>query len=198
VTACALVGLPPDHGLTGGERLFVVEDSSMLEILGPGLGKDDHRRRYLGNLGPVLPAGAKVEVRADYVQMRQAMAPDASMASHNPWLWVQVIESPVPAQVGWVGWVHLGTLRREGQGPAPAAPPLGNATVSRESHLCPSADSIDMACAIQLRPQQEVRVLACGAPRTQVELWSGDGKYTNGFINTSQLSGASCGATAKE
>jgi hypothetical protein len=192
LSACALAGLPPAHGLTGGERLFVVEDSSVLEILGPGLGKDDYRRRYQGQLGPVLPVGAKVEVRADYVQHRAAMAPDALLAGHNPWLYVQVIESPLPQQVGWVGWVHLGTLRREGQGPAPAAAPLGNATVARESHLCPAAESVVMACAINLRAAQEVRVVACGAPRTQVELWAGDGRYTSGFINTSQLSGASC------
>jgi hypothetical protein len=198
ISACALAGIPPAHGLTGGERLFVVEDSSVLEILGPGLHKDDHRFRYRGHVGPVLPVGAKVEVRADYVQQRAAMAPDASLVDHNPWLYVQVIESPIPAQVGWVGWVHLGTLRREGQGAAPAVAPLGDATVARTSRLCPDGDSDDAACSINLRPEQQVRVLACGAPRARVELWSADGKYINGFINTSQLSGASCGATAKE
>jgi hypothetical protein len=209
--SCALVGVPPPHGLTGGERLEVIEDSSLLEIMGPGLGKDDHRKRYQGGLGPVLPAGADVQVTADYVQQRERMAPGAGMVDRNPWILVEVVGSPVPAQVGWRGWSHLRTLRRKqstgGSGSGPATSPsataaatvaLGDATMAREARLCPFAGSDPAACGASLHAGTSVRVLACAGAQIRVELWTGDGRYTNGFVNASQVTGASCAAASKE
>ncbi|MBK9030781.1 MAG: hypothetical protein IPL61_05480 [Myxococcales bacterium] len=192
VGGCALFvpGLPPPHGLTGGEHLHVVDDSLLLDIIGPGLHPEDFHRRGF-RFDRVLPAGAEVRVADDYVAQREALAPDAWLIGRNPWIYVEVVTSPIPAQRGWKGWIYLGTT---GAATAPVAP-LADATVTRESRLCPGADSIVPACVVLLRAVTPVRVLGCGGRRVHVELWNVDGLYIHGFVNATQLDRTPCVAT---
>ena len=180
---------PPPHGLTGGERLHVARDSLLLEMIGPGPRAEDHRVSGFG-FQRVVPAGAEVQVTADYVAQRAAAAPDAPLIDRNPWIYVEVIESPVDGQRGWRGWVHLSTTGAA----LPTAPPLSDAVVTRATRLCPSADSVEQACTIALPATTPVRRLGCDGRRVLVELWAGDGHYAHGYVSSTQLDHPTCDA----
>jgi hypothetical protein len=187
-TAGCLFGLPPPNGLHGGETLHVSEDSEVLELMGPGLHKEDHRRQSRGRPMQVIAAGATVHVAADYEQQRSLNAPNASLANRNPWILVEVVESPVEAQRGWKGWIHLGTTSKQ-----PTTPPqLTTAVLPRASLMCPDADSDELACNINLAASTSLRVLGCAGQRVQVELFTGDGLYVHGFVNASQFPSSPC------
>lgn len=192
VPGCFL--LPKPHGLHGGETLHVTEDSLALEVMGPGLDKEDHRRRGRGRPLPVIAAGATVKVAADYEQRRELDTNGAPLAARNPWILVEVVASPVEAQRGWKGWIHLGTTTTK----AVAAPDLANAHLPRASLLCPHADANEHACSINLAANTAVRVLGCHGPRVAVELFTADGLYVHGFVNTTQFSTSPCTTASKE
>jgi hypothetical protein len=154
---------------------------------------DPHRASRGGPIA-VLPAGAVVHIAADYEQQRALNAPNAPLASRNPWVLVEVSESPVPAQRGWKGWIHLATTAAA----APAhAPALGNETLPRASLLCPYADAIEAACTVSIPARSTVRVLGCSGPRAHVELWTAEGLYLDGFVSATQLSNP-CTTASKE
>lgn len=183
LTSCGhLIG--PSHGLTGGERRVVVEDSTIQDILGTSLAKLAPQEHFAGRWGAVLPVGASIEVSEDYVQRRELMAPGATMLDRNPWVHVRVIDSPVPAQVGWSGWVHVGTLQ-----PSSAAPltTLGAPLLARPSLLCPGSDDASFACRVQVDSQQPMRIRGCATGRAWVELWSARGFYITGTIERRQF-----------
>jgi len=182
-----LFGLPPPNHLHGGETLYIAEDSQVLQVMGPGLHKEDHHRHSHGAPVPVLPKGATVHVAADYEQQRALNAPNASMADRNPWILVEVVDSPVAAQRGWKGWIHLGTTKPQ---PVPAA--LGTWPLPRPSRLCPDVDSNEVVCTVNLDAESSVRVLGCAGSKVEVELWAQDGFYVHGFINASQFSENFC------
>lgn len=175
--------LPPANDLHGGETLYLTEDSLVLEVMGPGLHKEDHRKSSAATARPVLPAGAVVHVASDYEKQRALNAPDAPLANHNPWILVEVVASPVPAQVGWKGWIHLGTTAST----ATTSAPLGNARTDRAARLCAYADANDLQCPVNLGAQTPLRVLGCSANRAEVELWTAEGAYLHGFVNVRQL-----------
>ncbi|MBS1123938.1 MAG: hypothetical protein H6Q90_6166 [Deltaproteobacteria bacterium] len=186
-TGC-LFGLPPPNHLHGGETLHVAEDSEVLEVMGPGLHKEDHRRHSHGQPLHVLAAGATVHVAADYEQQRALNAPNAKLADRNPWILVEVIESPVEAQRGWKGWIHLQTTSAQ-----PAPPPAPTiALLPRASLMCPDADSNELACSVNLAASTSLRVLGCAGKRVQVELFTADGLYLHGFVNPSQFPSSPC------
>lgn len=195
LSAC-LAGLPPPHGLTGGEELGITHDTPMQQIMGGGLGEVDHLPLTRGKPGSVLPAGARVQVTDDYVERRRLTAPNASLVHRNPWLYVRVTASPIPAQIGWEGWVHLGATSRDAAASRPA--PLGAPILARASKLCPAADSPDMACSLGLDPEQLVRVLGCTGQRIHVELWDARGLHVNGFVAARQFSQDPCRTAAME
>jgi hypothetical protein len=187
--------LPPPNNLHGGETLYIGEDSIVLEVMGPGLHKEDHRARSRGAEVPVLPVGATVRVASDYEQRRALDAPGATMADRNPWILVEVVDSPLAPQRGWKGWIHLGTTRRD---PVHAAS-LGTASLAQPSVLCPAPDANDLQCRVHLPAITPLRVLGCTGNHVSVELWTADGLYVHGFVRSSQFSSAPCrGAIAKE
>jgi hypothetical protein len=196
VAASACAGLlPPPNGLHGGEMLYTKEDSLLLEVMGPGLHKEDHRAQSRGQPIPVIAAGATLRVAADYEQQRAAMAPNASMADRNPWILVEVVDSPVAPQDGWKGWVNLETTARQ----APTVPPaLPGQELPRASHLCPLADSNELACNVDLAASVKVRVLGCAGRRVEVELFAGQGAYLHGYVNPSQFPADPCATARKE
>jgi hypothetical protein len=180
--------LPKAHGLRGGETLHVAEDSYVLEVMGPGLHKEDHRRASRGRPLPVIAAGATVRVAADYQQQRELNAPNAPLVGRNPWILVEVVDSPVAAQRGWKGWIHLETTKK-----SPVAPPqLATAALPRASLLCPFADANELACNVNLAAETSVRVLGCSGPRVDVEVWTAQGAYVHGFVNASQFPTSPC------
>ncbi len=180
--------LPPSHGLRGGETLYLTEDSLVLEVMGPGLHKEDPRKWSQATARPVLPAGAVVRVAGDYEAQRAANAPDASLADRNPWIYVEVVTSPVPAQVAWKGWIHLATTATTPATPAPVAT-LRTAGATR---LCAHVDANDLQCPVHLPANAPVRVLGCSATRAEVELWTVEGAYFHGFLNLRQLPADPC------
>jgi len=186
--------LPKPTGLHGGETLHVTEDSLALEVMGPSLDKEDHRRHGGGRPLPVIAAGAKVKVAADYEQQRALNTNGAPLAARNPWILVEVVASPVEAQRGWKGWIHLGTTTQQ----PVTAPDLANAHLPRASLLCPHADSNELACNVNLVANSAVRVLGCHGPRVAVELFTVDGLYVHGFVNASQFATSPCTTASKE
>ena len=200
--ACGLVALayagcfvlPPPNNLHGGETLYIAEDSQVLEVMGPGLHKEDHRRHSQGRPIPVIAAGATVHVAADYEQQRAQNAPNAPLANRNPWILVEVVDSPAIAQRGWKGWIHLETTTKQ----PVTAPPLSTADLPRASVLCPHADSNDLTCSVSLKANSAIRVLGCAGLRVQVELFTGEGLYVHGFVNGSQFPSSPCTTASKE
>jgi hypothetical protein len=186
--------LPPPNHLHGGETLYIAEDSLVLEVMGAGLHKEDHRHQAAGNALPVLPAGATVRVAADYEQRRALDAPNAPLADRNPWVLVDVVDSPAVAQRGWKGWIHLDTTKRE----PVAAASLGSITVVKPSVLCPWPDANEFQCRVNLRADTPLRVLGCSGARAEVELWTAQGLYIHGFVTTTQFSTAPCAVATKE
>lgn len=182
------------HGLKGGETLYVAEDSQALEVMGPSLNKEDHRRHSRGRPLPVIAAGATVRVARDYEQQREANTNGAALANRNPWILVEVVESPVAAQRGWKGWIHLETTKQQ----PVKAPALATVELPRTSLLCPHADANEYACNVNLPANTPVRVLGCAGPRVDVELFTGQGLYIHGFVNASQFPTSPCTTASKE
>src|SRR5688572_12664178 len=128
MTRLALLALLPgcfilpgkDHNIKGGETLYLAEDSQALQVMGDGLHKEDHRKHSRGRPLTVISQGATVRVAADYKQQREMQTNGAALAHRNPWILVEVVESPVAAQRGWKGWIHLETTKKQ---PIAAAPP---------------------------------------------------------------------------
>lgn len=180
------------HGLRGGETLYVAEDSQALQVMGPTLDKADHRRLSDGRPASVIAAGATVRVARDYEQQR-SLNTSGSLAHRNPWILVEVVDSPVVAQRGWKGWIHLETTKRQ-----PVPTPLATVELPRASVLCPHPDSNEYQCNVNLAANSGVRVLGCAGPRVQVELFTGDGFYLHGFVNASQFPSPPCTTAAKE
>lgn len=180
--------LPPAHDLHGGETLYLSEDSLVLEVMGPGLHKEDPRTWSHATPRPVLPAGTVVRVADDYEAQRAANAPDAPLAHHNPWIFVEVVTSPVPAQVGWKGWIHLATTATTPTTPAPVA----TARIAGATRLCAYADANDLQCPVHLQADAPLRVLGCSATRAEVELWTAEGAYFHGFVNVRQFAVSPC------
>jgi hypothetical protein len=181
--ASCLGCLPPPNDLHGGESLYVAEDSQLLEVLGTTLAKADHRARLPGTPLRVLPAGASVRVAADYEQQRSLMAPGATHADQNPWVLVDVVDSSIPRQRGFKGWIHLGTTTSS----RGAESPRGMTPLRSDSLLCRDVHASDLTCNIQLPATTRVRVLACAGTRADVELWREDGLYLRGFVRATQL-----------
>lgn len=107
------------HGLKGGETLYIAEDSEVLQVMGDTMAKEDHRKHSQAQPLNVIAARARVRVARDYTQQRELNTNGAPLASRNPWILGEVEASPVEAQRGWKGWVHvddrvdeLGTVRR--------------------------------------------------------------------------------------
>ncbi len=182
------------HGLKGGETLYVAEDSQALQVMGPGLHKENHRTQSHGQALSVIAAGATVRVAADYEQQRELNTNGASLANRNPWILVEVVDSPIAAQRGWKGWIHYETTKKQ----PVHAPALTNAELPRTSLLCPYADSNDYACNVNLPANTAVRVLGCAGPRVEVELFTQQGLYIDGFVNASQFSTPPCTTASKE
>ena len=175
------------HGLRGGETLYVAEDSQALQVMGPTLDKANHRRLSRGRPASVIAAGATVRVARDYEQQR-SLNTNGSLAHRNPWILVEVVDSPVPAQQGWKGWIHLETTKRQ----PVRAPALATVELPRASVLCPHPDSNEFQCNVNLAANSGVRVLGCAGPRVEVELFTGDGFYIHGFVNASQFPSPPC------
>ena len=182
------------HGLKGGETLYVAEDSEALQVMGDSLRKEDHRKASRGKPLTVIAAGATVRVARDYEQQRELNTNGAPLAHRNPWILVEVVDSPVAAQRGWKGWIHLETTKTQ----PVTAPPLANAELPRASLLCPYADVNELACNVNLPAGSGVRVVGCSGPRVGVELFTAQGLYIHGFVNASQFSTAPCTTASKE
>ncbi|MCH9687334.1 MAG: hypothetical protein K0V04_38220 [Deltaproteobacteria bacterium] len=180
-----------DHGLSSGDERIVVEDSAMAQVMGPSLDKMDHRTQLRGQLGSVLPVGAVVRVTPNYEQQRADQTAGAPLAHRNPWVLVEVVQSPHQAQVGWQGWIHAETTAPP-RAESSSHPSLGDHRLTRASRLCPRADSPTMGCTTALDAGMPVRVIACTGAHAHVELWSTEGLYTNGFINATQLGDDAC------
>jgi hypothetical protein len=188
VTAGGCFLLPKSHGLKGGETLHIAEDSFVLQVMGDSLRKEDHRRASQGRPLPVVAVGATVRVAADYQQQRELNAPNAPLVGRNPWILVEVVDSPVAAQRGWKGWIHLDTTKAK----PVTAPPTSTTTLPRASLLCPYADANELACNVNLAANTAVRVLGCAGTRVDVELWTDKGAYVHGFVNASQFPASPC------
>jgi hypothetical protein len=183
-----------DHGLRGGETMFVAEDSLALQVMGDTLKKEDHRRLSRGTPASVIAAGAEVRVASDYQQQRELNTNGAALANRNPWILVEVVASPVAPQRGWKGWIHLDTTSKK----RVQAPALSTAELPRASVLCPFADANDMLCNVNLAAHTAVRVLGCAGPRVEVEMFVDKGLYIHGFVNASQFPTAPCTTASKE
>jgi hypothetical protein len=182
------------HGLKGGETLYVAEDSQALQVMGDTLKKEDHRKQSHGQPLSVVAAGATVRVAKDYEQQRELNTNGAALANRNPWILVEVVDSPVSAQRGWKGWIHFETTKKQ----PVHAPAITNAELPRASLLCPYADANEYTCNLNLPANTAVRVVGCAGPRVQVELFTSQGLYINGFVNASQFSTAPCTTASKE
>ena len=182
------------HGLKGGETLYIAEDSQALQVMGDTLKKEDHRKQSRGQPLSVIAAGAEVRVARDYEQQRELNTNGAPLASRNPWILVEVVQSPVEAQRGWKGWIHLDTTKHQ---PVHAAA-VANVELPRASLLCPFADANEFSCNVNLPANSPVRVVGCAGPRVQVELFTSQGLYVNGFVNTSQFPTSPCTTASKE
>lgn len=182
------------HGLKGGETLYVAEDSEALQVMGPSLNKEDHRKHSRGQPLTVVAAGATVRVANDYAQQREANTNGAALAHRNPWILVEVVDSPVAAQRGWKGWIHLATTKQQRVQP----PALANAELPRASLLCPYADANELACNLNIPAHTPVRVLGCAGPRVDIEIFTARGLYIHGFVNQGQFTTSPCTTASKE
>ena len=190
LAGCLIPGasLGTAHGLKGGETLYIAEDSQALEVMGDGMHKEDHRKQSHGRPLPVIAAGATVRVAADYEQQRSLNTNDAPMANRNPWILVEVVDSPVAPQRGWKGWIHYDTTRRQ----PVHAPAIATTELVRASILCPYADANEFQCNVNVPAKTPVRVVACAGPRVNVELFTSQGLYVNAFVNASQFPASPC------
>jgi len=182
------------HGLKGGETLYLAEDSQALQVMGDTLNKEDHRRHSRGQPLTVVAAGATVRVASDYEQQRELNTNGAALANRNPWILVEVVESPVAPQRGWKGWIHLDTTKKQ----PVKAPAVTNAELPRASLLCPDADASEYACNVNLPAHTAVRVFGCSGPRVAIELFTARGLYIYGFVNASQFPASPCTTASKE
>jgi hypothetical protein len=180
------------HGLKGGETLYVAEDSQALEVMGPSMNKEDHRKHSRGKPLAVVAAGATVRVAKDYEQQRELNTNGAPLAHRNPWILVEVVASPVVAQRGWKGWIHLETTRKQ-----PTQSKFSTTELPRASLLCPWADASELTCNVNLAAKTAVHVIGCSGPRVQVELFTDRGLYIHGFVNASQFPTAPCTTASK-
>ena len=183
----------PAHNLHGGETLYVAEDSPVSQVMGTQTHKVDPRVFGLGRLTPVLATGAAVRVAADYEEQRKRSAPDAPLANRNPWILVEVVDSPIAGQRGWKGWIHVGTTRNARV--APREPGVG---LSRASHVCPLLDANEAMCNVTLAANSVVRVIGCHGPRVELESFTEEGLYVHGFVSASQFPSAPCTTAAQE
>lgn len=181
------------HGLAGGETLYVAEDSEVLEVMGDTLKKEDHKKHSRATPLNVLAAGATVRVARDYEQQREMLTNGAALASRNPWILVEVVASPVAAQRGWKGWIHLDTTKKQ---PVPARA-TSTTELPRASLLCPYADSHEYTCTLNIPANTPVRVIGCAGPRADIEIFTARGLYLHGFVNTSQFPSNPCTTASK-
>ena len=182
------------HGLKGGETLYVAEDSEVLQVMGDTMKKEDHKKQSRAQPLNVLAAGATVRVARDYEQQREMNTNGAALASRNPWILVEVVDSPVAAQRGWKGWIHLETTKKQ----PVSARATSTTELPRASLLCPYADAHEYTCTLNIPARTAVRVIGCAGPRADIEIFTARGLYLHGFVNTSQFSTNPCTTASKE
>lgn len=171
------------------EVVWVSEDTPMMSVQGTTVTAVDHRQFTRGSYGAVLPMGAKLSgVDLETHPTAKRSGSEAPLAHMNPWVYVRVEESRYASQVGWEGWVHNSALSYQ-QTSEPAPPEL---SLERASKLCPSAQANSMQCSQRIAAGTDVRLIACAQKRAHIEFWIADGRYTNGFINQTQLSKNPC------
>lgn len=143
--------LPPAHDFRGGDQLVAIKDTWMLETMGGVPKPKDHRRASAPRRRlPVVLAGAQLEIPSDFEQRRNSSAPGATNVEANPWILVNVVHSPMPAQNGWQGWIHVDTVAAPGRAAVESAPKTVGLT--RAARLCRAADSLAPNCIVQSRP----------------------------------------------
>ena len=182
------------HGLKGGETLYVAEDSEVLQVMGDTMKKEDHKKQSRATPLNVIATGATVRVARDYEQQREMNTNGAPLASRNPWILVEVVDSPVAAQRGWKGWIHLDTTKKQ---PVEKRA-TSTAELPRASLLCPYSDAQEMTCTLNVPAKTAVRVIGCAGPRAYIEIFTARGLYLHGYVNTSQFATNPCTTASKE
>lgn len=196
VTSCAAFSaLSEAHSIANntplrpGDLVVAAEDSELRAVQGTTLDKGNYRQDLRGRTGMVVPAGAVLEV-TPYVT---TAGPEA-VSPHAIWIYTKVTSSPIAAQANRAGWIHRDTvkLQKDLGGPAPRGAKMDRAT-AKPSFLCsrPGESFANIGC-VSISAHTPMHVIGCEGGSAQVELWTTEGFYTNGFVKTSQFEHDPC------
>lgn len=101
-----------------GDRLVLRRDAVAQPAPAVGEGRDadapEPAEAFRGQPGLVLPTGATVEVIGAYDGKGNPTGDGVPAGAGNRWVRVKVMASPVAAQTGREGWVHVQTVDKNG------------------------------------------------------------------------------------
>ncbi|MEL6180533.1 MAG: hypothetical protein AAFS10_16355, partial [Myxococcota bacterium] len=134
--------------------------------------------------GRALPGGALVVRQpandAEAAQT-QAKVTDPTL---NPWIFVEVVSSPLQPQKGWRGWLHSEALEPSNSS-AKAPSRVLNAhsnLLKKTSPLCDRPSLQNANCRIEVDPSLLMRHVRCEGDFIEVEIWDPEGIYLSGFV----------------
>ena len=156
----------------------------------PGGEMPKPREAFKEKPGLVLPEGATVEVIGEYDKKGRPVGADADGGGDGRWVRVRVKASPVAAQNGRDGWVHLETVERGGEARSALAGRM--AQVAEEAPLCGSPAATQETCAQRVPAGSSVRTVRCDAGSVQIEYWDAQGLYVTGYVPEAKVSGEPC------
>jgi hypothetical protein len=182
-----LAARPPD-----GTRMVVIEPSVVsADLSNPQKIDPADAHRHAVFAGWIMAPGVEVELVEHTDPIVASAYRQAPMAVYgNPWIYVRVVSSLVPAQIGRKGWVHKDTLSLN-TAPRPlwvmGARALRPSLVCDEEPVRPST-----ACSFHAPANTMVQVSACSPRRAHVRFFAKDGRYIQGYVLRSQLSEGAC------
>jgi hypothetical protein len=178
-----------------GARAQVGQPAALLSRQPVDEGRLDPRRRFRGEPGWVLAPGAYVRrVSGEDPRVAQSAQVGKVDPVNHPWIFVEVVESPLAAQEGSAGWVHADDLLQPGEA-YPQKLELRDDLLQGEAWLCAQpvrSPEPGKLCGIKLHPSLRLRFLGCEEGFAQVELWDPDGKYVAGFVRPEAFVSSPC------